>query len=426
MKSINGKMKIIKYIVRQGGVSQSGSTLPFLCLKEDYMFILQIILVLLATKIAGHISVRLGQPSVLGKIIVGILIGPAVFGWIENTEVTATFSEIGVILLMFLAGLETDLEDLNKNKKGAIFVAIGGIVLPFGLGYFTSLAFDLTQGQAIFIGLTLAATSVSISVQTLQELGWLKSREGSTLLGAAVLDDILVVILLAIAMSFLLGDDVSIPMLIGGKIVFFILLFVVAKWILPYFLRLFNKFKVTEPLLSAGLISCFAFAYVGEHYFGIAAIIGAFFAGIAIGKTEFKEQIEHKVQPIANGIFVPFFFVSIGLSVSFDGLSDSIGFLIVFSIIAILSKLIGSGLGAKFAGFSTKSSLGIGAGMISRGEVALILAAMGLESGLLPETDYTPMIIVIILTTIVTPPLLKMVFGKRNKTIVEKEYNYNL
>lgn len=388
------------------------------------MFILQIILVLLATKVAGQISVRLGQPSVLGKILVGILIGPAIFGWIENTEVIATFSEIGVILLMFLAGLETDLEDLNKNKKGAVYVAIGGIVLPLGLGYLTSLAFDLTQGQAIFIGLTLAATSVSISVQTLQELGWLKSREGSTLLGAAVLDDILVVILLAIAMSFLLGDDVSIPMLIGGKVVFFLLLFVVAKWILPYFLRLFNKFNVTEPLLSAGLITCFTFAYVGEHYFGIATIIGAFFAGIAIGKTEFKEKIEHKVLPIANGLFVPFFFVSIGLSVSFVGLSDSLGFVIVFSIIAVLSKLIGSGLGAKFAGFSTRSSLGIGAGMISRGEVALILAAMGLESGLLPKTDYTPMIIVIILTTIVTPPLLKLVFGKQNKTIVEQEYNY--
>ena len=377
------------------------------------MFILQIVIVLLATKIAGHFSVRLGQPSVLGKILIGIIIGPAMLGWITNNEVMHTFSEIGVILLMFLAGLETDLEDLNANMKGAILVAVGGVIMPIAISYPLALAFDLTQGQAIFVGLTLAATSVSISVQTLSEIGWLKSKEGSALLGAAVLDDIIVVVLLAIAMSFLIGDDVSIPMLIGGKVFFFILLFVVAKWVIPPFLKLFSRLKVTEALLSGALISCFALAYIGEHYFGIAAIIGAFFMGIAIGRTEFKETVEHKVEPIASGIFVPFFFVSIGLSVTFAGISENIWFLVVFSIVAILTKLIGSGLGAKIAGFGWKSSIGIGAGMISRGEVALILAGMGLSSGLLPAEDYTPMVIVIIVTTLVTPPLLKGIFGMR-------------
>ena len=170
------------------------------------MFIFQIVIVLLATKIAGHFSVRLGQPSVLGKIIIGIIIGPAMLGWITDNEVMQTFSQIGVILLMFLAGLETDLEDLNANMKGAILVAVGGVIMPIALSYPLALAFDLTQGQAIFIGLTLAATSVSISVQTLSEIGWLKSKEGSVLLGAAVLDDIIVVVLIAIAMSFLIGS----------------------------------------------------------------------------------------------------------------------------------------------------------------------------------------------------------------------------
>ena len=377
------------------------------------MFILQIVIVLLATKIAGHFSVRLGQPSVLGKIIIGIIIGPAMLGWISNNEVMHTFSEIGVILLMFLAGLETDLEDLNANMKAAILVAVGGVIMPIAVSYPLAIAFDLSQGQAIFVGLTLAATSVSISVQTLNEIGWLKSKEGSALLGAAVLDDIIVVVLLAIAMSFLIGDDVSIPMLIGGKVFFFILLFVVAKWVIPPFLKLFSRLKVTEALLSGAIIACFALAYVGEHYFGIAAIIGAFFMGIAIGRTEFKETVEHKVEPIASGLFVPFFFVSIGLSVTFTGISENIWFLVVFSIVAILTKLIGSGLGAKIAGFSWKSSIGVGAGMISRGEVALILAGMGLSSGLLPAEDYTPMVIVIIVTTLVTPPLLKGIFGMR-------------
>ncbi|MER1956348.1 MAG: cation:proton antiporter [Solibacillus sp.] len=378
------------------------------------MFIFQIVIVLIATKLAGHLSVRLGQPSVLGKILIGIIIGPAMLGWVTDSDVMQAFSQIGVILLMFLAGLETDLEELNANMKGAIFVAIGGVILPIAMSYPLALAFGLSQGQAIFVGLTLAATSVSISVQTLNEIGWLKSKEGSVLLGAAVLDDIIVVVMLAIAMSFLIGDDVSIPALIGGKVFFFVLLFVVAKYVIPPFLKMFSRLKVTEALLSGSLVACFAMAYVGEHYFGIATIIGAFFMGIAIGRTEFKETVEHKVEPLASSLFVPFFFVSIGLSVTFDGITENIWFLVIFSIVAIFSKLIGSGLGAKLAGFNWRSSAGIGSGMVSRGEVALILAAMGLSSGLLPAEDYTPMVIVIIVTTLVTPPMLKGIFGERD------------
>ncbi|MFJ8063630.1 cation:proton antiporter [Psychrobacillus sp. NPDC096426] len=377
------------------------------------MFILQIVIILLATKIAGQVSVRLGQPSVLGKILVGIILGPALLGWVQDTEILTIFSQIGVLLLMFLAGLETNLKDLNRNKKAAILVALGGIMAPIIGGYIGSHFYGFSVGESIFIGLLLSATSVSISVQTLRELGWLNSKEGSTLLGAAVLDDIIVVILIAIAMSFFAGTDVSIALLIGKKILFFIIIILASKWLIPKFLQVFSKFKVTEATLSAGLIICFSFAYFAE-YLGIAGIIGTFFAGIAIAQTKFKEEIEHKVEPIAYGIFVPFFFVSIGLAVSFDGIGDQLGFIIVFSLIAIITKFIGSGIGARLSGFNAKSSMGIGAGMISRGEVALILAVMGLESGLLPTQYYTSMIIVVIGTTIVTPPLLKSIFGKRN------------
>ena len=377
------------------------------------MFILQIVIILLATKIAGQVSVRLGQPSVLGKILVGIILGPALLGWVQDTEILTVFSQIGVLLLMFLAGLETNLKDLNRNKKAAILVALGGIVAPVIGGYIGSHFYGFSVGESIFIGLLLSATSVSISVQTLRELGWLNSKEGSTLLGAAVLDDIIVVILIAIAMSFFAGTDVSIALLIGKKILFFIIIILASKWLIPKFIQVFSKFKVTEATLSAGLIICFSFAYFAE-YLGIAGIIGTFFAGIAIAQTKYKDEIEHKVEPIAYGVFVPFFFVSIGLAVSFEGIGDQVGFIIIFSVIAILTKFVGSGIGARLSGFNTKSSMGIGAGMISRGEVALILAVMGLESGLLPTQYYTSMIIVIIVTTIVTPPLLKSIFGKRN------------
>ncbi|MDI2585800.1 cation:proton antiporter [Psychrobacillus sp. NEAU-3TGS] len=377
------------------------------------MFIVQIIIILLATKVAGQLSIRLGQPSVLGKIIVGIILGPALLGWVHDTEIVSIFSQIGVLLLMFLAGLETNLKDLNRNLKAASLVAIGGIIAPIIGGYIGSQYYGLSVSESIFIGLLLSATSVSISVQTLKELGWLNSKEGSTLLGAAVLDDIIVVILMAVAMSFFVGTDVSIGLLIGKKILFFILIILASKWLVPKFIQIFSKFKVTEGALSAGLIICFSFAYFAE-YLGIAGIIGTFFAGIAIAQTRFKEEIEHKVEPIAYGIFVPFFFVSIGLAVSFEGIGNQVGLIVVFSIIAILSKFLGSGIGARLSGFQTRSSMGIGAGMISRGEVALILAAMGLESGLLPTEYYTAMIIVVIVTTLVTPPLLKIFFGNRD------------
>lgn len=377
------------------------------------MFIVQIVIILLATKIAGQLSIRLGQPSVLGKIIIGIILGPALLGWVHDTEIVSIFSQIGVLLLMFLAGLETNMKDLNRNLKAALFVAIGGIIAPIIGGYIGAQYYGLSVSESIFIGLLLSATSVSISVQTLKELGWLNSKEGSTLLGAAVLDDIIVVILMAVAMSFFVGSDVSIALLIGKKILFFVLIILASKWLVPKFIQIFSKFKVTEGALSAGLIICFSFAYFAE-YLGIAGIIGTFFAGIAIAQTKFKEEIEHKVEPIAYGIFVPFFFVSIGLAVSFDGIGNQVGLIVVFSIVAILSKFLGSGIGARLSGFQTRSSMGIGAGMISRGEVALILAAMGLESGLLPTEYYTAMIIVVIVTTLVTPPLLKIFFGKRD------------
>ena len=377
------------------------------------MFILQIFMILLATKIAGQISIRLGQPSVLGKIIVGIILGPALLGWVHETELLTVFSEIGVLLLMFLAGLETDLKEMNRNKKAAALVAIGGIILPIILGYVGSQYYGMSVGESVFIGLLLSATSVSISVQTLRELGWLNSKEGTTLLGAAVLDDIIVVILIAVAMSFFAGSDTNIALLVGKKILFFVVLILVSKWVVPKFIQLFSRFKVTEAVLSAGLIICFSAAYFAE-YLGLAGIIGTFFAGIAIAQTKFKEEIEHKVEPIAYGIFVPFFFVNIGIAVSFEGIGNQIGFIVIFSIIAVVSKFVGAGIGAKMAGFNLKSSMGVGAGMISRGEVALILAAMGIESGLLPVEYYTAIIIVVIVTTIVTPPMLKLIFGKRD------------
>lgn len=373
-------------------------------------FILYLVIIIMATKAAGALSVRLGQPAVLGKLLAGILIGPAVLGWIKPDEFIAHFSEIGVLLLMFIAGLETDLEQLRKNWKASFAVAVGGIVLPFFGGYGVALGFGLSNAEAMFMGLLLCATSVSISVQTLKEMNQLNSREGTTILGAAVVDDVIVVVLLAVMMSALgTGSDVSIGLLIGKKVLFFAVVIAAGWFLVPHFLKLFAPLRVTEAVMSAGLIVCFVFSYFAE-LMGIAGIIGAFAAGIAISQTKFKHDVEKKVEPIAYTLFVPVFFVSIGLNVTFDGVGSQLWFLVLLTVVAAATKLVGGGVGARLTGFNNRSSMAIGAGMVSRGEVALIIAASGLQSGLLLPDYFTSVVLVVILTTLITPPLLKIMF----------------
>ncbi|MEK0220419.1 cation:proton antiporter [Bacillus proteolyticus] len=382
----------------------------------EFEFFFQIALILLSTKLAGDLSVRLGQPSVLGKLIVGIVIGPAVLGWIENSELLTQLSNVGVILLMFMAGLETDLEELNANRNSSLAVALGGIILPFVGGYVSGLVMGMEQGNAVFLGLLLCATSVSISVQTLRDLGKMKTRESTTMLGAAVFDDILVVILLAFAMSFLGTDDVNLTMVILKKVVFFASIILIGWKGVPAIMRWLSPLRVSESIVSAALIICFSFAYFGE-LFGIAGIIGAFAAGIAISQTNYKHEVEKKVEPIAYAMFVPVFFVSIGMNITFDGIGNQIWFILALTVIAVLTKLIGCGFGARMTGFDAKSSAIIGAGMVSRGEVALIIAGTGLSSGLLAQDYFTAIVIVVILTTMITPPMLKYTFGAKDKAM---------
>lgn len=378
-------------------------------------FIFYLMLILLFTKLAGDLSVRLGQPAVLGKLIVGIVLGPAVLGWIQNGEFIHYISEIGVLLLMFIAGLETDLDQLRKNWKSAFAVAVGGIILPFVGGLAIGEMFGFAYHSALFMGVILSATSVSISVQVLKDMNKLNSREGSTILGAAVVDDILVVILLAVLMSFFgTGAEISLGLLIGKKVLFFVVAIGAGWFLVPWVMKWLAPLRVTEATITAALVICFAFAYFAE-LMGMAGIIGAFAAGIAISQTPFKHTVEEKLEPIAYSIFVPVFFVSIGLSVSFAGVGSQIGFVIALTFVAVVTKMLGGGLGARLTGFNNRSSAIIGSGMISRGEVALIIAATGLQSGLLLPEYFTSVIIVVIVTTLVTPPLLKYMFREPAK-----------
>ncbi|MBU8878636.1 cation:proton antiporter [Bacillus sp. FJAT-29790] len=375
------------------------------------MLILQLAIILFASKIFGDISVRLGQPSVLGKLLIGIILGPSVLGLVTETETLAQFSQIGVILLMFIAGLETDIDEFKRTGKPAAFVGLGGIIVPLVLGYFAGMVLDLTSVQSLFLGLLLSATSVSISVQALKEMNQLKSREGATILGAAVIDDVVVILALAFLMS-LAGGDVNLGVVVMKKILFFAGATLVGWKVVPWFMKKFAPLKVTETIISSALIICFVFAYLAE-YTGVAAIIGAYIAGIAISLTGFKNEIFEKVETISYSIFVPVFFASIGISAQFNGVIDNLGLIVGLSILAILTKLIGASLGAKAAGFSWNSSMAIGSAMVSRGEVALIIAAIGLESKLLTQDLFAVIVIVILVTTIVTPPMMKLFFKSK-------------
>lgn len=379
--------------------------------------LLELAIILLASKLAGDISVKLGQPSVLGKLLIGIILGPAVLGFISETATLEELSQIGVIILMFIAGLETDLDEFKRSGKASTFVGVSGIIVPLFVGYLAGIIMNMTQLEAVFLGLLLSATSVSISVQALKELNLMQSKEGTTILGAAVIDDVLVILGLAFLMS-MAGGDVNLGMVVIKKVLFFGGAILVAWKVVPWVLKKFASLKVTESIISAALIICFLYAYAAELT-GVAAIIGAYIAGVAISLTDYKHEIFEKVETIGYSIFVPVFFTSIGVKASFDGLSQNIGIIIGLSILAILTKLIGGAIGAKLAKFPYRSSLGIGAAMVSRGEVALIIAAIGLETKLISQELFSILVIVVLVTTIVTPPMMKLFFhqGSSRKKI---------
>lgn len=374
------------------------------------LLIMQIAIILFAAKIAGDISVRLGQPSVLGKLLIGIFLGPTFFGLVTDTEVLKELSEIGVILLMFIAGLETDIDEFKKSSKASTAVGVLGIIFPFVFGYISGWLMDMSITESLFLGLIFSATSVSISVQALKEIGKLRSREGAVILGAAVIDDLLVMLGLAI-MSGLTGEQVNVGFVLLKMGLFFILAIVVGWKLVPWILKRFAPLKVTESVVSAGLIIVFSYAFVAEIS-GVAAIIGAYIAGIAISVTDYKKEVSNKIATIGYSIFIPVFFTSIGIQADFSGLVNSFWIVLLISFIAIISKLIGASIGARITSFHWKNSLAIGTAMISRGEVALILAALGMKTGMVSEDLFAVIVAVVLVTTIISPPLMKLAFKK--------------
>lgn len=371
-------------------------------------------LVLITTSLAGHFSRRIGIPAVIGQLLVGILIGPAVLGWVHNNAFMHTFSEIGVIILMFIAGLESDLGMLKKYFKPALAVAFSGVVFPVVLIYFFGKLFHFSFEQAIFLGVTFSATSVSISVEVLKELKRLKSKEGTTILGAAVIDDIISVIILSVLVSMFSNvakaqgghhsSNLWMSFLLDA--LYFVMIFFLFEWIAPKMMRLGEHLKVASSVTLMSIVLCLGMAWLAEQV-GLSDVVGAFFAGVAIAQTPYKQEVDSNIEPIGYAVFIPVFFVSIGLNMTFKGFFDDLIFIVSLTILALITKWLGCGLGAKVLGMNYDSMNIIGSGMVSRGEMALIIAQIGYEAHLLSSEYYSSVIFVIILTTLAAPFMLK-------------------
>ena len=386
-------------------------------------FLAAVVIILIAAKLAGYASIRIGQPSVLGELLVGIILGPTVLNMLgawpllggdEHLAASLTlFAEIGVILLMFLAGLELDLRDLLRSGRVAGLAGMLGVVVPLAGGFITSRLFGIETVEAIFIGLALSATSVSISAQTLMELGVLRSKVGLGLLGAAVFDDILVVLLLSGASVVFGANDsgAGIGVILLRMVLFLVGGSAVGLYVMPWLMARAEKLPVSQAVSTAALVFCFVFAWASEALGGMAAITGAFMAGLFLARTPYAHQIESRLAALAYGLFVPIFLVNIGLQANLRAISGAAWYLaIALTVVAIITKVAGSGLGALAGGFNRRESLQLGVGMISRGEVGLIVASVALRADLLTPEVFSGVVFMVIVATLVTPPLLRLAY----------------
>ncbi|MGX7060137.1 cation:proton antiporter [Vagococcus humatus] len=375
-------------------------------------------LIILCTKLADSFAIKVGLPAVVGSLLVGILLGPAMLGVIEESQLIHLFSEIGVILLMFLAGLESDLQTLKKFFKPSLLVGLLGVGVPFVVFTSFSKLFGYDTGAALFIGLIFGATSLSITIQVLKELHFVRTKEGSVIIGSAILDDIIVIILLNLVLTSIGPTStsiVSILGLLGKNLLFFVLIYLFNRFVLPLLLKGLKKVKAPEKNTAFALAFAFILSYFAQMI-GMSDIIGAFFAGLMLSQTKIAHQVERKIESTTLAIFAPVFFVSIGLNLNFKGMGNQIVFIVVFSILAVLTKFLGGYLGGRLNGFNRESSSIIGTSLISRGEMALILVSLGLSKNLITQEVYGAIVLVVIVSTIVAPILLKKQIMKQQET----------
>ena len=419
----------------------------------SYEFLFDLALILISTKLFGLITKKVRMPQVVGALVAGVILGPAVLNVLSETEFIQKLAELGVIVLMFTAGLETDINQLKKTGKASFIIAVLGVIIPLAGGFFIASIFNkgndvntilqnvfigiiltatsviLTEVavniipintilQNVFIGIILTATSVSITVETLKEMGKLNTRAGNAILGAAIIDDILGIIALTITTS--LADPSINVIIVLAKIVMFFIFAGFAGYLFHWaFIKLDERYqRDLRRFVIIAFVFCLLLSFCAEEFFGVADITGAFIAGLVISDSNRSKYLNSRFETLSYMLLSPIFFASIGIKVQLTAMTKTIFiFAILLLLVAILSKILGCALGAKLCRYSNREAIQIGTGMISRGEVALIVANKGIAMGLMLPEFLAPVVIVVVVTTIVTPILLKVVFNNKSKSV---------
>jgi len=395
---------------------------------ETHTFFLHLLIILVTARLFAEIAVHLGAPAVIGELTAGIVLGPSLLGWIQPNEVIRYLAEIGILLLLFEVGLDTDMRKLMNTGRSSVIVALGGFIIPFVLGYLVaSLLFDLSTLVSLFIGGALTATSIGITLRVLSDLGQRNSREGQIVLGAAVLDDVLGVVLLALLYEFSIAGGISLAN--TGKVLAFITLFFIlapiAAKLISVLIKHVDDTSDLPGLIPTAMVSLvLLFAWLA-HKMGAPELLGGFAAGLALSRrfflpfgialhteTKFSQRIEEQMRPIIQ-LFTPIFFVMVGLSLNLQEVDWSSAFIWAFSFLFLMVAIIGKFGGAMFTSEPMRQRIAIGVAMVPRGEVGLIFAELGRTSGIFDNDIYAGMIIVIALTTLLPPFVLKSLYRRK-------------
>ncbi len=401
--------------------------LPFL------QVILVLALIITLAKAGGYLSYKLGQPAVVGEVLAGLILGPSVLNFLNWSfftdahlgETITHFAELGVLLLLFIAGLDLHLSDLVKSGKTAAMAGALGFFLTLGMGFMLARLFSFDTPEALFIGLILAPTSIGISAQTLMELKVLRTKVGTTLLGAAVVDDTMGVLGVSLYLAFFLGGATSgassILLILLKMILFMVVASAIGLWLLPKLAQYIDKLPISQGLVAFAFTTALFYAWSAEALGQMAAIIGAFMAGLFLARSPLKDKIERGLASIAYGVFVPIFFINVGLSANVRQISVSgLWLLAGMLLVVILSKLIGAGLSGRWGGMTNRESLQLGFGMVPRGEVVLIIAAVGITEGLINSSAFSTIVVLVIITTIITPPILRNLFSNQKTNLLQE------
>ncbi|WP_291749482.1 cation:proton antiporter [Clostridium sp.] len=384
----------------------------------SYKYLLDIALILLSTKLLGLVTRRFNLPQVVGALLAGVILGPSVLNILHETNFITRMAEIGVIVLMFTAGLESDISKLKSTGKHSFIIALLGVIIPLVGG--TIVAYIFNDGslttvsellQNVFIGTILTATSVSITVETLKELGKISEKSANVILGAAVIDDVLGILVLTLVSS-LADSSINIWIVIIKILGFLAFSLVIGYLLYVFFDKWISKYNIDKRRFVIGaFVICLLLSFLAEEFFGVADITGAFIAGVILSKNKETSYIANRFDIISYMLLSPIFFASIGINMTIPKMSISVVVMtIVLIIVAILTKIIGCGIGAKLCGYSNCEVIQIGIGMISRGEVALIVANKGMKLGIMNSYFLPSIIIMVIITTIITPILLKRAY----------------